>query len=122
MKFRTKKELLLYLGKNENDRKLIDRMMLRGEVCMENGMYILIDSKKELIEEVKNLKEQLSNVSNPEIDKELEEAKIQWEYYERLYNEELADKQKRIRKCFAWIKRIQPKADWEEFRDWVMED
>ena len=32
MKFRTKKELLQYLGKNENDRKLVDRMMIKGIV------------------------------------------------------------------------------------------
>lgn len=87
---------------------------------MSDRMYILVDSKKELIEEIKNLKEQLSKVSNPKIDEELNEAKIQWEYYERMYNEELLDKQKRIRKCFQWIKAKYPKAEWDEFRDWVM--
>lgn len=30
--FQSKKELLEYLGKSPNDRKLIDRMVMRGEV------------------------------------------------------------------------------------------
>ena len=87
---------------------------------MSDRMYILVDSKKELIEEIKNLKEQLSKVSNPHLEEELNEAKIQWEYYERMYNEELLDKQNKIRKCFQRIKQIKPNANWEEFRDWVM--
>ena len=85
-------------------------------------MYVLIDDKKALIEEVKNLKEQLSTASNPELEKELEEAKIQWEYYQGLYESEKADKQHRIRKCFQWIKQKYPKAEREEFRDWVLDN
>ena len=84
-KFRKKRELLEYLGKNANDNKLVDRMILRGDVHMENGMYIY-ESDKEVIEELKkenkNLKEQLSKVSNPDLEEELNEAKIQWEYWE----------------------------------------
>ena len=84
-KFRKKRELLEYLGKNPNDNKLVDRMILRGEVHMENGMYIY-ESKDEVIDELKkenkNLKEQLSKVSNPDLEEELNEAKIQWEYWE----------------------------------------
>ena len=43
MKFQTKKELLRYLGKNEDDRKLVDRMVARGEVIVENRMYVIED-------------------------------------------------------------------------------
>jgi hypothetical protein len=53
---------------------------------------------------------------------ELYEARAQWEYYQSLYEEEVKDKQNKIRKCFQWIKRERPSADWEEFRDWVMDD
>ena len=123
MKFKKKRELLEYLGKNPNDNKLVDRMLLRGEVHMDNGMYIY-ESDKEVIDELKkenkNLKEQLSKVSNPKLDEELNEAKVQWEYYQNLYENEVKDKQNRIRKCFQWIKAKYPKAEWEEFRDWVM--
>ena len=41
MKFQTKKDLLRYLGKNEDDRKLVDRMIARGEVIVENRMYVV---------------------------------------------------------------------------------
>lgn len=90
---------------------------------MENGMYIY-ESDAEVIEglkkENKNLKEQLSRVSNPKLEEELNEAKVQWEYYQNLYENEVKDKQNKIRKCFQRIKQIKPNANWEEFRDWVM--
>lgn len=43
MKFQTKKDLLRYLGKNEDDRKLVDRMIARGEVVMEWRLYVIKD-------------------------------------------------------------------------------
>ena len=43
MKFNTKKDLLRYLGKNEDDRKLIDRMVARGEVKVEGRIYVIED-------------------------------------------------------------------------------
>lgn len=126
MKFRTKRELLRYLGKSEGDNKLIDRMILRDEVRKENRMYILVDKDMEIEElkkEIKNLKEgQGKNTLTEGSINELEEAKIQWEYYQGLYENEVKEKQNKIRKCFQWIKQIKPNADWEEFRDWVMED
>ena len=124
-KFRKKRELLEYLGKNPNDNKLVDRMILRGEVHMENGMYIY-ESKDEVIEglkkEIKNLKEEQGNNTLSSNSEELYEAKVQWEYYQNLYENEVKDKQNRIRKCFQWIKAKYPKAEWDEFRDWVMWD
>ena len=47
MKFQTKKDLLRYLGKNEDDRKLVDRMIARGEVIVENRMYVIEDKVAE---------------------------------------------------------------------------
>lgn len=132
MKFATKRELLKHLGKNENDRKLVDRLIIKWRVYKEWGMYVLIEwdiDNVSLIQEVeilkkenKNLKEQLSVVSNPKLDEKLYEAKVQWEYYQNLYEEEVKDKQNKIRKCFQRIKQIKPNANWEEFRDWVMWD
>ena len=37
--FETKKALLEYLGKNPDDRKLVDRLIAKGSVRMEEGMY-----------------------------------------------------------------------------------
>lgn len=45
MKFQTKKELLRYLWKNEDDRKLVDRMVARGEVRLEWRIYVLEEEK-----------------------------------------------------------------------------
>ena len=127
MKFRTKKELLEYLGKNPNDRRLIDRMMIKWEVHMENGMYIY-ESDKEVIEElkkeIKNLKEQLSKVSNPDLEEELNEAKIQREYWEwvaRRYNT-LMDLV--IKTVYSKIKPIlwSRLEDYEVFKEWIIDD
>lgn len=86
-------------------------------------MYIY-ESKDEVIEElkkeIKNLKEKQGNNTLSSNSEELYEAKVQWEYYQNLYEEEVKDKQNRIRKCFQWIKAKYPKAEWDEFRDWVM--
>lgn len=48
MKFQTKKELLRYLWKNEDDRKLVDRMVARGEVRLEWRIYVLEEKEKEV--------------------------------------------------------------------------
>lgn len=47
MKFQTKKELLRYLWKNEDDRKLVDRMVARGEIRLEWRIYVLEEKEKE---------------------------------------------------------------------------
>lgn len=71
-KFRTKKALLEYLGKKWNDNKLVDRMILRGEVIKEERMYILVDRDSEIIhlkslvsekeKEIKNLTDKIEQL------------------------------------------------------------
>lgn len=59
MEFATQAELLEHLGKNPNDRSLVQRMMARGEVVKEWGVYVIVDKDiiiKELKEEIKRLK------------------------------------------------------------------
>lgn len=104
-------------------------------------MYILITNKQTLIDENRQLKlrvqelENLKPMSDDErkemtklikenfrLEKELKEEKINSEYYQRMYEEDVEDKQNRIRKCFRRIQQIKPKADWEEFRNWVLND
>lgn len=51
MKFNTKKDLLRYLGKNEDDRKLVDRMVARGEVKVEGRLYVIEDKKAAIASE-----------------------------------------------------------------------
>lgn len=125
MGFETKRALLEYLGKNPNDNKLVDRLILRGEVEIRDGLYYVVDKDgeiKELKEKIIFLENQQGKNTLDELTKQYEEAKAQWEYYENAYNEEVEDKQNRIRKCFQWIKQKVRWANWEEFRDWVLSD
>lgn len=83
MEFETKRALLAYLGKNPNDNKLVDRLILRGEVVVEEGMYVLVDKDaiiEELKERVAELEGKITLLKGSNWD--LEEAKIQWEYWE----------------------------------------
>ena len=98
MEFETKKALLEYLGKDSNDRKLVDRMMSRGEVYMEDWMYVLankdsvIEGLRKRIEELeksdtkfisKAMWEKVLNDGEiKRLEEELYEAKEQWKYYE----------------------------------------
>lgn len=139
MQFSTQREVLEYLGKNPNDRNLIQRMRDRGELYKEEGMYILVTNKQTLIEENRDLKlkiHELQNLKpmsdderremtkvlrrNLELEKEIKEERINSEYYQRLYEWGVEDKQNVIRKCFRRIQRIKPNANREEFRDWVL--
>ena len=84
MWFETKRALLRHLGKNENDNKLVDRLILRGDVYMEDGMYYIVDKDaiiEELREKVSELEGKITLMKESNWD--LEEAKIQWEYWEK---------------------------------------
>lgn len=102
MEFATKKELLEYLGKNWNDNKLVDRMMMRGEVKKEDWMYILVDKDytiHELRGMVKDLKERV---------KELEEkdADLLFKYIEESSGKESREQS-----------REQSKYTWDDYKD-----
>ena len=141
MQFETKRALLEYLGKNPDDRKLVDRMMLRGDVYREDWMYYLIENKKDIVEENRELKmevmklkqsmsvnapdrEQMSKLilENSKIKKELAEEKINCEYYRRKYEAEMELKEKIIKRSFNWIKQHVKGADWGDFYSWVKEE
>lgn len=120
MEFETQAQLLRYLGKNENDRNLVQRMIMRGEVLKENGMYILVDKDKkieELISEVEKLRDEIVTIKESNWD--LDEAKAQWDYYEKLYNDECDLVENIVRKFYNWMCGKNMKVDWDEFRDWL---
>lgn len=79
--FESKRALLEYLGKNTEDRKLVDRMMARGTVVYSEGMYYLMEEedKEKLLKKISEPRE--VKVYAEDKSEELEEAKIQWEYY-----------------------------------------
>lgn len=85
MGFETKRALLEYLGKNPNDNKLVDRLILRGEVEIRDGLYYVVNKD----EEIRELKEKIIFLENQqgkntleEVNKQYEEAKAQWDYWE----------------------------------------
>ena len=140
MWFSSKKEILEYCGKDWKDVRRLDRAIKDWRVIKMEWDYCttadyikeLEDSESDSIQTIIKLKKEIEELKKSEpkqetvissgLEEELKEAKIQWEYYSRLYEEEKADKQNRIRKCFRWIKQIKANADWDEFRDWVMND
>lgn len=132
--FQSKKEVLEYLGKNPNDRRLVDRMIVRGEIEKTEDWYKLVQKEDDELEKLRRENEELKKkVADLELDKEIresnevseaeyKEARVQRLYYADEYEKEKKDKEFRIRKCFQWIKARNPKANWEEFRERVMWD
>lgn len=145
MEFRTKKELLEYLGKDTKDVRLVDRMMKRGEIKKEWFMYIYESKEIELEKEVKKLREKLDsmlrddkistkkevvdkNINLSDLEKKLAESEDNLNYqmkeYERLEKEtkeEIWMYQECIRRCYLWAtneKRI--KVTRPDFRDNVL--
>lgn len=125
MEFETQKQLLEYLGKNGNDRSLVQRMMIRGEIYKENGMYILVDKDKkieELFSEVQKLRSEITTMKESNWD--LEFYKVNSEYWEkecrrygRLINWV-------IDVCYGKVKALlgsRFQEDKESFKEWVIE-
>ena len=120
MEFTTQAELLEYLGKNPNDRNLVQRMIIRGEVEKRDWMYVLIN-KDEIIKELRERiffleKERDENAAlndNKKLKADLMEAKIQWDYWEskaRKYSQYCADI---IWVCYRKIKQVM----WSRFTE-----
>ena len=112
--FFTKRELLMFLGKNENDNKLVDRMIKRWEVIRLADGYELVEDDvgglkwkiKELEWKIEDLerreKELSSNSSNSSNDtdlaNDLEYLNIEYEKLEGLLDYSL-------RKCYDMMKK-----------------
>ena len=82
MRFKTKKELLEHLGKNVNDRKLVDRMMSKGEVVMVDWEYEYNTPAEDFSEREKELMEKIEWL---EFTLDLKESQIEglrWEIEE----------------------------------------
>lgn len=123
MEFSTQRELLEYLGKCPEDRSLVQRMIIRGEVLKENGMYYLVN-KDEKIKELEILVAKLRSeiATMKESNWDLTEAKIQWEYWEkqaREYAQYCADI---VEVCYKKIKQEMGSRfteDKETFKEWI---
>lgn len=82
--FESKRALLEYLGKNTDDRKLIKRMIERGEVYEEWGMFYLSEKAEKGVEKKEENKSEPKEMADKQTmdDKELKELK---EKNEKLY-------------------------------------
>ena len=90
-RFNTKKDLLRYLGKNEDDRKLVTRMVERGEVRLEWRVYIIDE------EEVSEVSSSSSDLAN-RLSNDLEYLNKEYEKLEGLLDYSL-------RKCYGIMKK-----------------
>ena len=63
MEFETKRALLEYLGKNTEDRKYVDRLIAKGKVYKDDGMYVLVE-RGNLLDEVIRLREENRGLKN----------------------------------------------------------
>lgn len=90
-RFNTKKDLLRYLGKNEDDRKLVTRMVERGEVRLEWRVYIIDE------EEVSEVPSSSSDLAN-RLSNDLEYLNKEYEKLEGLLDYSL-------RKCYGIMKK-----------------
>lgn len=136
MEFQTKKALLEYLGKNPDDRKLVDRLIAKGKVYKEDGMYVLVE-RGNLLDEVLRLREEVErlkffsgqntvavNTTVQVNNSELEEAKVQWDYWEKKcrrygkYIEQVIEVTYNRIKPMLWSK-LEEKS---EFREHILEE
>lgn len=130
MEFSTQRELLEYLGKNSDDRKLVQRLMAKGEVRKEWGMYIYEPQVKvkDLYNEINQLREKISqledNANTFNGGGDYNEAKAQWDYWEKKcrrygkYIEQVIEVTYNRIKPMLWSK-LEEKS---EFREHILEE
>ena len=131
--FETQRGVLDYLGKNPNDRSLIQRKIARGEIVKEDGMYYVKEvgvgpedicnasTILELKEENEKLKEELKKrtiggagmCDQSDLDFQIAEN-------ERL-EAKVANYQEAIRKCYLWARNVKKdKTPWPEFKKEIL--
>lgn len=125
MEFNTQRELLEYLGKCPEDRSLVQRMIIRGEVYKENGMYYLVN-KDEKIRELEILVGKLRSeiATMKESNWDLTEAKIQWDYWEKECKRYWRLSLNVIDICYNKFKQLlgsRFQESKEDFKDWIID-
>ena len=119
MRFKTKKEILEYLGKNWKDNKLIDRMILRGEAWHDIDGYYLIDDNLVKIEELQRIVKEKEGLvlefarRNNTLEHEIDNLKGN-EVDEREISKEI------LRKVYKYLTNVlRLRVDYDEFEDWI---
>lgn len=123
MEFNTQREILEHLWKNRNDRSLVQRMIIRGEILKQNGVYILTNKEEkiqELEKEVQKLRSEITTIKEQNWD--LDYAKTQWKYWEWQAKEYAQYCSDVIDVCYRKIKSImwgRFTEDRETFKEWI---
>lgn len=119
-----KKDILKRIGKWEKYVRALDRAVRKGSVVQEEVDWVTrratrddyeMDSIVKLNERVKVLEKELKDANANS------EAAINAEYYEKLYNEEIAKWQEIIRNMYRYVtKNLHLRVEWEQFRDFAI--
>ena len=138
--YHTKGDLLRGIGKKANDNKLVDRMIWRWEVYLEDWVYHYIGSidVKDLINEIKNLRgwikaklgaqeeksNKVENTLTPDIKKQIDDLNSDLEFQIK-ENEKLEKKvatfQECIRRCYLRAQNVKKdKTPWPVFKKEVL--
>ena len=135
MEFETQRELLEYLGKNPNDRALVQRLIASGKVRKWDGMYYLV-SRESLLDEIGELRDRVKelegklaewgnleskNVEWGDIAQKLYEAEVNVKHYKDLYEKESENNKDIIRNMYRYVTgTLHIKVEWEDFRNYAI--
>lgn len=134
--FKTKGELLEYMGKNKADVRLVDRMMAKGDIRKDEEWYFLVKEAinerlgmvKELEWEVERLKEENESLRSAILENggswkdENKEDAVNVEYYKGLYEKEIEEGRERLKKCHKWLVSKWMRIRWEDFEEFIYSD
>ena len=137
MAYESKRALLISMGKNPDDRNLVNRMIERWEVYVEWGMYHLVKEENgeslnsqnfsdaarilELQEENERLKEELKRCAmGSSVWFDQSDLDFQIAENERL-EAKVAMYQEAIKRCYLWARNVKKdKTPWPEFKKEVL--
>lgn len=119
-----KKDILKRMWKDEKDVRALDRAIRKWRVIEYKNEWITkrITSGDYEMDEVVTLngriKELEAKLKDTKVDSE---AAVNAEYYEKLYNEEVAKWQEIIRNMYRYVtKNLHLRVEWEQFRDFAI--
>lgn len=109
--FESKKALLTYLGKNPDDRKLVDRLIAKWEVWVEDGMYYVNEEKTEKKKSESKVKVEID-------DSELRELKRMNEKLMNAYKKLSKEKEVYMWMYYHLVFFYEKFKEWKKFVDW----
>lgn len=120
MEFRTKWELLEYLGQDKKYVRLIDRMIVKGEVKVDRWWYIYEKPEDEEIKKLKNTVEELKNTVKILRDDNIRLTNEKVELEEMLWSKEDTAIIDKIYEYMTKVLHLRVDySDYKEFVEWI---